>query len=471
MTPTATPQRPAMPDATDLKQLLERGERSAADLLRQHLARLDATQGALNGATQVLREEAAEALRQARPGPLAGLPCSVKETFGIAGHSITAGSRRMTPQPQAVDAAVVAKLRGAGAIVMARSNVPEFAMTGETSNPRYGRSNNPLDPSRVAGGSTGGEGVLVGSGASAFGLGSDILGSIRIPAAFCGLVGFKPSSAAVDGAGTWPQIDGHSAGWLGIGPITRSVRDARMVYQVIAERAPAPPAPLAGLRLLGPAGFPYKSESPCIDAALAAAQDALGRAGMRPEAASFGDVGKLYFRMPSLILHDAAPSWQALLSTPQAGRFNVWGEALRQLTGRASIDPGLFMWMLQGATLGQFIKPRGTAQLARLVATFEAARAHYRGLLGADGILLLPTLGLLAPKHGGMNRKTLRPGPNGLMTPITFCNYCDLPAIAVPAWRHADPATGLAPSVMLACAPGAEGHLFDAAVAVEAALN
>ncbi|MBJ7313227.1 amidase [Rugamonas sp. CCM 8940] len=471
MTLTATPQRPAMPDAVALKQQLERGESSAAELLRQHLARLDATQGALNGATQVLRDEAAEAVRQARPGPLAGLPCTVKETFGIAGQSITAGSLRMTPQPQAADASVVAKLRAAGAIVIARSNVPEFAMTGESSNPRYGRTNNPLDPSRVAGGSTGGEGALVGSGASAFGLGSDILGSIRIPAAFCGLVGFKPASGAVDGTGTWPQIDGHTASWLGIGPITRSVRDARMVYQVIAERAPAPPAPLAGLRLIGPAGFPYSVESPCIGAALASAQTALGQEGMRPETAAFGDVGQLFFRMPSMILHDAAPSWQRLLSTPEAGRFNVWGEALRQLTGRATIDPGLFMWMLQGATLGQFIKPRGAAQLARLIATFEAARAHYRGLLGADGILLLPTLGMLAPKHGGMNRKTLRPGPNGLMTPITFCNYCDLPTIAVPAWRHADPASGLAPSVMLACAPGAEGHLFDAAAAVEAALN
>lgn len=469
-------------DAVALRAQLEQGDFTAEHLLERQLARLDATQPLINGATAILRTQAQQQLAQQQlahagglpRGPLYGLPCSVKETFGMAGHDVTAGSMRMTPQAHARDANVVARLKAAGAIVLARGNVPEFAMTGETTNPRFGRTNNPIDAARVAGGSSGGEGALVGSGAAVFGLGSDILGSIRIPAAFCGVVGFKPCSSAVDGEGTWPQVAGETANWLGIGPLTRSVRDARLLYSVIANQAPPPPASVAGMRLIGPDGFPFRIDDDAIGRALTAAQQALLDAGLRREPAGkavFADVGSLFFKVPAAILHDSAAAWQRLLSTPEAGRFNVWGEALRQLTGRATIDRGLFLWLLQNATLAQAIKPHSARAARQLAATFEQARARYRALLGTDGVLLLPPLGMLAPRHGDMNRKTLRPGPNGLVTPITFCNYCDLPAISIPAWKHLDRATGLAPAVMLACAPGAEGRLLDAAAIVEAALN
>jgi Asp-tRNA(Asn)/Glu-tRNA(Gln) amidotransferase A subunit family amidase len=470
-------------DAVALRTQLDLGELSATQLLERQLARLDATQALVNGATAILRTQAREQLAQleqqeqlskAPRGPLYGLPCSVKETFGMAGHNVTAGSMRMTPQKHTRDSTVVARIKAAGAIVIARGNVPEFAMTGETTNLRFGRTNNPIDVARVAGGSSGGEGALVGSGAAVFGLGSDILGSIRIPAAFCGVVGFKPCSTAVDGEGTWPHVVGESANWLGIGPLARSVRDARLVYGVIADQAPPPPASVEGMRLIGPDGFPFRIDDGAIGTALAAAQQALLGAGLRREPAgkaAFADVGSLFFKVPAAILHDCADEWQRLLSTPEAGRFNVWGEALRQLTGRATIDRGLFLWLLQNATLAQAIKPHSERAARKLAATFEQARARYRALLGSDGVLLLPPLGMLAPRHGDMNRKTLRPGPNGLVTPITFCNYCDLPAISIPAWKHVDRATGLAPAVMLACAPGAEGRLLDAAAVVEAALN
>ena len=92
-------------------------------------------------------------------------------------------------------------------------------------------------------------------------------------------------------------------------------------------------------------------------------------------------------------------------------------------------------------------------------------------MLGIDGVMVLPTLGLLAPPHGKMNRQSLKPGVNGLFTAHTMGNYLDLPAIAVPAWKYRDAATGLVPSVSLLCAPGAEARLFDAAQVAEAALN
>ncbi|HZX27078.1 MAG TPA: amidase [Telluria sp.] len=460
-----------LPDATDILSQLRSGSLSAAALVEQQLERLAAVQGTLNASTEILADEARRAAAHPAPGPLSGLPVTLKETIGLAGRPITAGSLRMQPETPAADAVVVQRLRAAGAIVIARSNVPEFAMTGETTNPRFGRTNNPLDPSRVAGGSTGGEGALVGSGASLAGIGSDILGSIRIPASFCGIVGFKPSSQAVDKRGTWPRIDGYTNGWLALGPLTRSVRDARLLYDVIANTPAAAPAPVAGLRLLAPDHFPFEIDDPCIGAAHAAALQALTAAGMQAERPAFPDVERLYVRAADLILHDCEPGWHAMLSPAAGEPFSVWREALRQATGRGEIDSGLFTWLLHGATLGRLTKPRGERQLARLTGMFDAARDHYRALLGTDGILVLPTMGMLAPRHGAMNRKTLKPGVNRRMTPLTFANYCDLPAISVPAWDHADSATGLAPGILLLCAPGAEGRLLDAAAVVEGAID
>jgi len=215
------------------------GQVTAEQVVSEHLERLQASHRILNAATRVFRDEALSEARHPRPGPLSGLPVSIKETFGIAGETITAGSLRMAAVECRDDAEAVKRLREAGAIIVARSNVPEFAMAGETDNLRYGRTVNPLDPGRTCGGSSGGEAALVASGGSAAGLGSAILGSIRIPAAFCGLVGFKPASGAVSKAGSWPQIGGHfTDSWLCAGPITRTVRDARLMYEVLSGRPP-----------------------------------------------------------------------------------------------------------------------------------------------------------------------------------------------------------------------------------------
>ena len=251
-------------DAVSLLAQLRNGALTVEQLVGERLDRLAQCQPQINAATQVFRDEAlAQAALLDRDGdrslPLFGLPCSVKETFGLAGEQVTAGSLRMQPEAHTQDAEIVRRLKAAGAIVIARSNVPEFAMTGESNNLRFGRTNNPLDISRVAGGSSGGEGALVGAGCSVFGVGSDILGSIRIPAAFCGVVGFKPHSGAVETRGTWPVVTGNTRSWLALGPLTRSVRDAQLVYNVIANQPASDVA--SGGRLVAPVGLPSSCAS------------------------------------------------------------------------------------------------------------------------------------------------------------------------------------------------------------------
>ncbi|NYE59949.1 Asp-tRNA(Asn)/Glu-tRNA(Gln) amidotransferase A subunit family amidase [Duganella sp. 1224] len=458
------------PDATALLADLRRGVLTSAQIVESHLARIERTQAQMNGATHIFRDQAMALARQMdqagdRSLPLFGLPCSVKETFGLAGQQVTAGSLRMAPETHAEDAEIVRRLKAAGAIVIARSNVPEFAMTAESSNPRFGRTSNPLDLRRVAGGSSGGEGALVGSGGSVFGVGSDILGSIRIPAAFCGVVGFKPHAGAVNPRGTWPTVSGNTRSWLALGPLTRSVRDAELVYNVIAERPVA--AASAPGRLIAPRNFPLTMRAPCIELALAAATGALLGEGYREEAHDFADTRQLYLQIPKLILDDFYTDWLRLLSNERHGRYSPFTELLAQLIGKPTVDAGLLRWTL----IGPLLRPRSAAKVWEMAARFADARTRYHAMLGTDGVIVLPTLGLLAPRHGQMNKLSLKPGINGLFTAHTMGNYLDLPAIAIPAWKFRDPISGLPPSISVLCAPGAEGQLFKAARRIEAVLN
>jgi len=458
----------ALPDATSMLESMITGRCSALELVGQHLQRLKRLDPHLNAASTVFEEQALAEAAAPRPGPLSGLPISVKETFALNGHTITAGSLRMPPVAAQRDAAAVARLKAAGAIVMARANVPEFVMAGETDNPRYGRTNNPLAADRTCGGSSGGDGALVASACVAAGLGSDILGSIRIPASFCGVVGFKPASAAVDKRDSWPSLDGlFTDSWLAVGPIARSVRDIRLLYGVLAETPLPAPEPIAGRRLILPADFPLMFRDPAIPAALKVAERDLSAAGMRSERVVLGDIRRWYTTMVRYLAWELMPMLQAGLTNADGERFSLWREGLARLRGGGDIYEGLYRLLL----VGPLVRYRRASSAHKAVALLEAARISVRRCLGRDGVMLLPTLGLLAPRHGEMNRLSLRPGVNRLMTPVTLCNYLDLPAITVPSWRCRDAQSGLAPGLMLVSAPGAEGLLLDAALALEAAVG
>jgi Asp-tRNA(Asn)/Glu-tRNA(Gln) amidotransferase A subunit family amidase len=443
------------------------GEQTAEAVVREHLDRLLSGQASLNGATHVLAEEALAEARSPRPGPLSGLPVSIKETFCLAGHEVTAGSRVRPPTRCADDAEAVLRLREAGAIVIARSNVPEFAMAGETDNFLFGRSANPLNPDRTCGGSSGGEGVLVASGGSALGLGSDILGSIRIPAAFCGVVGFKPTSDAVSKAGSWPSGDDRLFvdSWLAAGPLARSVRDARLAYGVLAARR-VETGQLPTRILSGP-GLTWRVDQPCIEAAVAAARASLERAGLEQDAAPLPDVRVLFNAVIRILGHELVPHLKAQLADSRGRGFSVTAELGRRLVGRGQIYPGL----LQLLSLGPIVRAAMPGGVNRARETVLGARLRIRDVLATDGVIVAPTVGMLAPRHGMMNRQTLKPGVNLRMTALIFCNCMDLPAISVPAWRHTDTETGLVPGVMLVGAPGAEGRLLEAAELVEAAVS
>jgi aspartyl-tRNA(Asn)/glutamyl-tRNA(Gln) amidotransferase subunit A len=186
--------------------------------------------------------------------PLGGIPLSVKDVFDVAGEATTAGSAILAGAPHALsDAVVVGRLRAAGAIIVGKTNMTEFAYSTLGLNPHYGTPRNPYDPARIPGGSSCGAAAAVAYGFSMASIGSDTGGSVRIPAAFCGLVGFKPTQRRIPRGGMFPL----SSSLDSIGPIASSVACCALLDAVMAGEAPRPALELAvrGLRLAIPTRY------------------------------------------------------------------------------------------------------------------------------------------------------------------------------------------------------------------------
>jgi fatty acid amide hydrolase 2 len=169
--------------------------------------------------------------------PFLGVPFTVKETIAVEGMPQSAGVVARRDYRSPANAPAVQRLVDAGAIPLGVTNTSELTLWLESHNRLYGRTNNPYDMRRTAGGSSGGEGAAVGSGASPFGLGSDIAGSIRVPALFCGVFGHKPSAGLVSNDGMWPPTSGDSGRMLGVGPLARRGEDLFAVLELLAGKS------------------------------------------------------------------------------------------------------------------------------------------------------------------------------------------------------------------------------------------
>lgn len=231
--------------ASGLAQLVRLKKVSPVDVVDACIDRIEAENPAINAVVakrfDAARDEAkAAAERLGRTEstdelpPLWGVPCTIKEGIAVEGMPNSAGVFARKDIRADRDAVVVRRLREAGAIVLGVTNMAEGGMWLETDNRVYGRTANPWDTSRIPGGSSGGEAAILATGASPFGIGSDIGGSIRIPAAFCGVFGHKPSGKLVPNAGYWPDVPGALDEFLCTGPMTRTAEDLWPVLEIIS---------------------------------------------------------------------------------------------------------------------------------------------------------------------------------------------------------------------------------------------
>lgn len=231
--------------ATALSGLLERREVSAMEVAQAHLDRIAAVDGTLHAFTEVLRESAlAEAsasdARRSRGesrGPLEGVPVTVKECFDVRGRATTLGLPSWRGRVATKDSAMVAALRDVGAVVLGRTNLSQTMLYVEARNPVYGQTSNPWSLDHSPGGSSGGEGAAIASGSSPLGVGTDIGGSIRTPAHFCGVVGLKPSLDRLPMKGYRTVLAGQEAVRGMGGPLARSVADLALFFRTFAAPA------------------------------------------------------------------------------------------------------------------------------------------------------------------------------------------------------------------------------------------
>ena len=219
---------------------------SPVEIVNAHLKRMEAMRPKLNafvhidadGARAQARGAEEAVLRGAALGPLHGAPITLKSCIDVAGWTCPAGSLLRKDYVAPSDAPLVARLREAGAILLGNTNTPEFLMAYETDNLVSGKTSNPWDSSRSAGGSSGGEAAAIVSGCSAGGVGSDGGGSIRVPAHFCGICGLKPTPGRIPATGHFPAGVGAFA-WLGVvGPMARTIADVRTLFEVMAGPDP-----------------------------------------------------------------------------------------------------------------------------------------------------------------------------------------------------------------------------------------
>ena len=233
--------------ATDLADGIRRRQFSAVEVFEAHLQQVARHNPKLNALVTIDEEggrrqarEADEALARGEVwGPLHGVPITLKDVWETAGLRTTAGSPRLKDHIPQADATVAARLKAAGAILYAKSNLPEMAMDIQTDNALFGRTNNPWDLARTPGGSTGGGAAALAAGLSALEVGSDLGGSIRIPAHFCGLFGLKTTHQRLSMAGHIPPLPGGRPGGLlgsmvSAGPLARSVADLRLALSLLA---------------------------------------------------------------------------------------------------------------------------------------------------------------------------------------------------------------------------------------------
>ena len=372
------------------------------------------------------------------PGPLAGVPVGVKDLMSVQGYPLTAGTKAIEARIQQRDAPVVARLRAAGALIVGTTNLHELAFGINSANPHFGHVQNPRYPGHIPGGSSGGSAAAVAGGLAAIAVGTCTGGSIRQPAACCGIVGFKPTYDAVPREGVYPlawSLD-H------IGPITRSVADAAIAFEVMAglpEHSMLPAARPSAPRIMKPRKFFYEMLDDPVREAMESALARLRAAG--------GMIGEV--DVPGIEL---APGIQ-LITIASEGAQSNW-ELLAHHGAKLGEDVRLRLETGQFYLAVDYIKAQQLRNQVR--------QAMIDSFADAD-VMIIPAMPVLPPKNGTvtveLGGKTMHVAPTltRFTSPINFCGF---PALSMPCGTSR---SGLPVNLQVVGRPGADATVLRVA--------
>jgi aspartyl-tRNA(Asn)/glutamyl-tRNA(Gln) amidotransferase subunit A len=396
----------------------------------------------------LLAADASDRLRREGvvPPSLAGLPVSIKDLFDIAGDVTTAGSKILRDAaPATSDATAVARLRSSGAVVIGRSNMTEFAFSGVGLNPHYGTPANPYDRSarRIPGGSSSGAAVSVAEGMAAFALGTDTGGSVRIPAALCGIAGFKPTRSRVPLAGAFPL----STTLDSVGPLAPTVACCATIFQVLADESGQrlAPAALPELRLGVPKNHMLEDLDIEVSEAFESAMERLSRRGAK-------------------IVELAVPEFDEAAKASVGGGISppeAYAIHRKWIDREQEIDPRVLERILRGGFVlaADYIDLLATR--ARLMRRFT--RANY----DVD-VLVMPTVPRIAPRIEDLERnpETFRLANGNMLRNTSLVNFLDGCALTLPIHAPRQAPVGL----MVVGFSGEDERVLSAGLAMETAL-
>jgi aspartyl-tRNA(Asn)/glutamyl-tRNA(Gln) amidotransferase subunit A len=438
-----------------LAQALADGQTTSRALVEECLARASDPSG--EGSRVFIRLQAAQARATAdvmdslrkigrAPGRHAGIPIVLKDLFDVAGEPTPAGSRVLADAPPATaHAVVVRRMLAAGFVPMGRVNMTEFAFSGLGINPHYGTPTSPWDraASRIPGGSSSGTGVAVADEMAAAGLGTDTGGSCRIPAAFCGVVGYKPTARRVPITGVLPLAPSLDS----VGPLAPSVACAAVIDAILADETPAVPAPasLTGLRLAVPENVVLEGMDRIVAAAFDRALSVLSRAGAA--------ISRVRF---------AAFDEQAAVNAKggfAASEAFAWHRDLLAEQGEG-YDPRVRLRISRGEAVSAADYLKLVAERSRIVAAFDAET------IGFDA-LVMPTVPIIAPRIDELDDERAYNRINmHILRNTALGNFLDRCAISIPCHRPGEAPVGL----MLMGETMGDSRLFSIAAAVEGVL-
>lgn len=420
--------------AFELAKQIQSRALSSYDVVSSHIQAIQKINPQLNALVQDRFDQALaeakscdERIQQGEKNlpPLFGVPFTVKEMISVQGMRHTLGNVHRKEDIALSDASVVARLKKAGAIVLGTTNVPELGFWFECSNKIYGRTNNPYDLSRTSGGSSGGEGALIGARASVFGVGSDVGGSIRMPAAFCGLYGHKPSSHFLPLTGHFPVYENCASEFVGIkhpltvlGPMTRKAHDLYPLMKIMMGPDGKDPEALAECQLKERVQDWSKitvwvMPSPSISGASRTEKEI--KLAVERAADHFKTQGATIKTMRPTIFKKAVPLWFASMTRSEERSFvdvlthgqktSLASELARLLFRKSNYTlPAVLAALLEVGSKKQKDKLESVRE-GNLKELAELKNSLCK-LLGETSILLMPVHPRVAPKH---NAPLLRP--------------------------------------------------------------
>ena len=459
--------------ATELAGHIRAGSVTSRAVVEAHIERIQRVNPTLNAVVEDRFEDALkeasvadEVARSANADqlpPFHGVPCTIKEVFAIPGMRQTSGLVSRRDHVATEEAVAVTRLREAGAVVMATTNVSELCMWMETTNKVYGRTRNPYNPKHLAGGSSGGEGAIIGAGASPFGLAADIGGSIRMPAFFNGVFGHKATGGLVPGTGQHPSPENDALRYNCTGPIARRAEDLMPLLRVLAgpdgvdtgcfeqELGDPSSVDLSATKVVDVRGNGFRRVSSELDQVQERAARALEDRGTQVRRARVESL-KRSLDMWAAMMADAADTTFAQHLYGELPRSSA-RELARLALGRS--DHTL-------PAVGLAILERGAALLPartrRFVEQGRALASEIEELLGDQGVMLYPSYTSVAPRHNA----PLFPPINWVYTAVF--NIAQLPVTQVPLGLNE---RGLPLGVQVVGARGNDHVTIAVAIALE----